>query len=389
MVPDGHHGLLVAWAHHYPSDQLTVQSIAPDSSRRWGEDGIALTDHWIPRAGPVVVGDQRGGALVFWGAGTGVGRADVVIGQHISADGRRLWGADGLVISQATTSLSGPLAAVPDGHGGAIIAWTGTSDSQDFGVLASRVSGGGRRLWPRDAHLCDAPGDRDQLFMSPVKDGGAITAWRDARAGIPRSIYAQRISPMGRIEWERGGSVVSTGTHDKGMPVMADDGTGSAFIAWSDTRPEGELYGMRLDPRGGPAHGWSENGTLISGWPERYYPGQPHQPIEYLVMTASGRGRAVLAWTDARGPAAEQTAVTLLTREEPAAPPPAVMAVPHIAPAGLADSRSMTGPTFALRAVSPNPVQGAAMVGFSLPDGAAASLELFDVAGRRVWRADV
>lgn len=44
---------------------------------------------------------------------------------------------------------------------------------------------------------------------------------------------------------------------------------------------------------------------------------------------------------------------------------------------------------FALLTTSPNPGAGPISVEFSLPDGAPASLELLDVAGRRLWRDDV
>jgi hypothetical protein len=46
-------------------------------------------------------------------------------------------------------------------------------------------------------------------------------------------------------------------------------------------------------------------------------------------------------------------------------------------------------PAFALRGARPNPVAGQASIEFTLPDAAPATLELLDIAGRRVWSQDV
>lgn len=57
------------------------------------------------------------------------------------------------------------------------------------------------------------------------------------------------------------------------------------------------------------------------------------------------------------------------------------------APAGVPASAS---PTFALASVRPNPTRGGALTAyFSLASSSAASLELFDVAGRRVASRNV
>jgi hypothetical protein len=45
--------------------------------------------------------------------------------------------------------------------------------------------------------------------------------------------------------------------------------------------------------------------------------------------------------------------------------------------------------SLALRAASPNPSAGRFVADFSLPDAAPATLELLDLAGRRVWRQEV
>jgi len=57
--------------------------------------------------------------------------------------------------------------------------------------------------------------------------------------------------------------------------------------------------------------------------------------------------------------------------------------------AGVTAVGGTPGAVFALSGARPNPSSGHLSVAFSLPDGASASLELVDVAGRRVYQSDV
>jgi VCBS repeat protein/type IX secretion system substrate protein len=65
--------------------------------------------------------------------------------------------------------------------------------------------------------------------------------------------------------------------------------------------------------------------------------------------------------------------------------------VNHVRVAGpsAGSAREIATPRFALKGVFPNPAQGALTVTFSLQDGPPASLELYDVSGRRVLAREV
>ena len=70
----------------------------------------------------------------------------------------------------------------------------------------------------------------------------------------------------------------------------------------------------------------------------------------------------------------------------PAASPVLVPAPPR-APAAL--NPVVPAPAFALRAIFPNPSQGEVSVRFSLADDSPATLDVFDVLGRRISARDV
>ena len=74
---------------------------------------------------------------------------------------------------------------VPDGAGGAIVAWVDTRiEEGDVYAQHLLASGAATPGWP--AHglaLCTAPGSQYGLTISPDGAGGALVAWMDFRSG--------------------------------------------------------------------------------------------------------------------------------------------------------------------------------------------------------------
>ena len=92
-----------------------------------------------------------------------------------------------------TTASSQVSAAVPDGKGGAIIAWYEDRNA-DFDVFVRRVSDQGVPLWTANGvKTCIAPAGTSQILPKAVSDGlgGALVVWLDGRNG-PQNLYAQR-----------------------------------------------------------------------------------------------------------------------------------------------------------------------------------------------------
>jgi len=72
----------------------------------------------------------------------------------------------------------------------------------------------------------------DQVLPVTVSDGagGIIVVWQDARGG--GAVYGQRLNAAGVAQWTADGVALST-TGDVNPPVIASDGAGGAFIAFS------------------------------------------------------------------------------------------------------------------------------------------------------------
>src|SRR5205814_234062 len=103
-------------------------------------------------------------------------------------------------------------------------------------VLLSRVRTGGpvhhRAGWPAEGlALCSALGDQVAPKVIPDGVGGAIVAWTDARFGYG-GIYAQRVNAGGSQLWGTDGLPVCTDRGPMGEATLAADGNGGAWIGW-------------------------------------------------------------------------------------------------------------------------------------------------------------
>jgi len=159
--------------------------------------------------------------------------------------------------------------------------------------------------------------------------------------------------------WGEDAVHVAPSASDEGLPTIVADGSGGAFLGWQSVSPSGEnqIFAQRLDEHGAPAPGWPEEGVLLAaGTGVRQHP----------VVAADGQGGAIVAWEDSRS------------------------GVPNIFMASARPSVTAVSPMnpavgFSLGGFRPNPSPaGALRVAFELASSSPATLELVDLAGRRI-----
>lgn len=195
---------------------------------------------------PVLVGSGAGGALIAWlDERNGNGRD--LYANHMLPSGSTTTPA-GLPVCTAGGDQLAPAIAV-DGAGGAIISWhdrRGTdADIYAHHLLASGVAVDG--AWPvNGAPLCTAAGNQDGTRIVPDGGGGAFVAWSDIRGGAGYDVYAHHVLASGVPDalWPAQGSPVSTQSGNQFLPAIAADGSGGALIAWQDYRdgPNADVY---------------------------------------------------------------------------------------------------------------------------------------------------
>jgi hypothetical protein len=272
------------------------------------------------------------------------------------------------------------------------VVWAVTVAPQNSTVLGSADDGAGGALLVvegdifgdapphlirRDASGASAPGwlEAGTPFRVPsaslagveaISDGvgGILIGWTEAGAA-GNEFRLQRMTNAGAPApgWPAEGVLVNDAPGAHSDLRLAADGEGGAFIAWSDRRSdsEGDVFATHIRTDGSLDPAFAPNGTGIA-----IVPGSQTN-IDLALVSP---GHAVLAWEDARDPVHRVVYAQLLTVEITLGSPPAQ-------PRRLA-----------LAGFTPNPARGDIHIAFRLPVTGDVTLELFDLLGRRLERAE-
>jgi hypothetical protein len=419
IVPDGEGGAVVAWGE--PTGGR-IQRVNFLGTKTWGPAGVdfapgVVMQRSVAGPSPAAAGDDLidllplgGGALVAF-ATVGTASFDIFV-QKVDPSGAIQWGANGVTLCSATGAQTRP-AIVSDGEGGAIVAWS-DDRSGDMNIYAQRINFLGSPMWTANGvAVCTAAGVQSQLRMIADGASGVIIGWVDNR--IPsQDIYAQRLNAGGVAQWTADGEPVSVvpSTNQTTLSMASDD-RGGAYLVWTDTRTmvlDGiEIFGQRLDENG--AGLWTQDGIRMTDAPHgmttnrttsaardgsggviaayaMYESGKLGVRVfradstgtvlwdqtaaatttlgSKPVLAESDNGGAIVAWQDQRILSHRQVFAQKL--------PLVVLAIPVRTPAPPAIELS----------VRPNPFSASTEIRFSLPSPSDASLQIYDVHGRRI-----
>ncbi|HTM57540.1 MAG TPA: hypothetical protein VL123_03920 [Candidatus Udaeobacter sp.] len=192
-------------------------------------------------------------------------------------------------------------AMIPDGQGGAIVAWQDHRSGRNWDIYAQHVLAGGAldpAFGGREGMLiCTAANDRANPAIASDGAGGAIVTWQDNRGGADLDIYAQHVTAKGVLDPRWGGLnalAVCAGPKHQTDPTIVSDGAGGAIITWQDDRVGStwDIYAQHV----------LANGTLDRSW---------GGPAGLALCTAAnaqlkpqiiadGAGGAIVAWEDNR-----------------------------------------------------------------------------------------
>ncbi len=291
IISDGAGGAFITWQDRRTflvrDWDIYAQRIDANGTVLWASNGLAICDTLDKQEHPQIVSDGSGGAVIVWDD-LRSGESDIYA-QRVDANGDALWSANGVAISRAASYQNAPQ-IIPDGAGGAIIAW---EDTRDFNrdVYAQRVDANGDTLWQADGiPICTAEENQWQCRMTSDGAGGAIITWYDQRDLVHSYIYAQRVDANGDTLWPADGITVCTVADYQYDPRITSDGDGGAIIAWEqDLSGNQDIHAQRIDGSGNAL--WTANGVAVCTDPD-------HQANIRII--SDGSGGAILAWEDER-----------------------------------------------------------------------------------------
>jgi subtilisin family serine protease len=301
-IPDGAGGAFYAWTDARSSMQVFTQRVDSLGRPLWAASGVPLTPASQLARAPAIIGDGSGGAIVAfvqdanYSSSTGHIRA-----QRVDASGRKLWGANGVSVCDVTGVQLEPK-LVPDGAGGAIVAWTDLRNgTQNADVYAQRLDSSGNGSWQTGGvPVASAASSQRKPVMVADGSGGAILAWRDDTIA-DRTVFAQRIDGAGSVLWAPGGIQIATLVDE---PGIVTDGRGGAIIAWNDYRSSasrvvGDIYAARVDGAGNQL--WAPGGApVVVGVTVGAGAYEPGVAPAHVTLASDGKGGAFVVWHDQR-----------------------------------------------------------------------------------------
>ncbi len=298
IVSDGAGGAIVVWYDNRTAAangfDIYAQRINSSGVPLWGDNGRAICTGVRNQQSPVVVSDGAGGAIIAWQDYRISTTNANIYAQRLDPSGAPLWADNGTAVCTWTRNQVYPM-IIADGSGGAVITWQDYRTNTNYDIYAQRISSSGSSLWADNGTaVCTSPGN--QTYQTQVSDGsgGAIITWQDYRGGANADIYAEKVDSSGSTPWPTdNGVIICSATDNQQYPVLADDGSGGAIIAWQDRRGGAyyDIYARRIDSDGNRPAGWPADGAAICA--------AAYSQI-FPVIASDGSGGAIMAWQDYR-----------------------------------------------------------------------------------------
>ena len=287
IASDGAGGAILAWLDYRSGGaDIYAQRVSANGRLLWADVAIPLSTALGDEGRPAIVPDGAGGAIVAW-HGSGAGRD--IHAQRVDSTGAVLWQNGGVRAIEDGYSQAFPLLA-SDGSGGAFVVWL---DSRNSGndIVAQRLGVGGALLWdPSGVVVCNANADQESHVARADGFGGLIVAWTDWRGGSTSDIYAQRLSSAGTALWAGNGVAVSRFSGNQLSPCLEPDGLGGAVLGWVDYRSgQSDIHAQHVSADGLAT--WRTDGTPVC---------EAASDQVGVAVTHGLAGATILAWQDYR-----------------------------------------------------------------------------------------
>jgi hypothetical protein len=282
---------------------IRCQHIVAAGFPTWDRYGIVASSRPGVRVVPRAVSDGAGGLLVFWRNQRDANRPqDLMLmeGQRIGADGRVLWGSDGLILRRTNITPSrghgfGFLDAVPDGRGGAVIGFDDWSapGAPDFDVFAQRVDANGTTLWGDGVRVAGGPLAQFHEATVAAPDGGAFVAVRESVTSSETRLQLYRLGPDGRHAWPASGTLLSGAPLGYNQNAVGGFESGTLWMTWSrQPGPNTIAYDVRMAR-------FALDGTRRDG-AEGAMVSDSTGAAQFVRAAAVQSGRLLVVWDDLR-----------------------------------------------------------------------------------------
>jgi len=265
LVGDGQGNAIVVWrndATFTPRALRVLGTGAVDPA--WPAGGVAPNADVAITGSVTATDDGAGGAYIAWldGRDTFLDPKSALFVSRFASTGSLApgWPVSGLRVGLSGTDMfEGVPGLLGDGAGGVYAGWRANTGASTFAAFVQRIQGDGTAAtgWSlaSPVRLTDAASPRENgPALALNASGGVFAAWRDER-GDGGDVYVQSLAPNGARTggWPAAGVAACAATGVQDQVHIAADGSGAAWLAWSDARAgtsDAEAYLTRIDADG-------------------------------------------------------------------------------------------------------------------------------------------
>ena len=219
---------------------IYVQRINAAGAVQWAVNGIAVCTGDYSKYDPNLASDGSGGAIIAWcDRRYETNGQDCLYAQRIDSSGSTRWQENGVNLHRSYDEVTN-IQLIPDGKGGAVIAWVDFCFDSLMGnvyrnLMVQRVGAAGATQWTWYPQVCTRTNEGSQHLIANGSRG-AIVTWGNYCDDKPADVYIQALDFSGTELWNEGGLAVSTADDIQDSPRAVSDGSGGAVAAWRDRR---------------------------------------------------------------------------------------------------------------------------------------------------------
>ena len=228
MASDGSGGVIIAW-----NPSVRVQRVDASGNVQWAAGGVSLATG----SNAQIAVDGSGGALIAYQK-TGTGQDIYLVRINSAGAVYSGWPTGGVAACGAAGDQTNPR-ITSDGSSGALLSWTDFRSDASGDIYAQRVTGTGSMApgWPTNGTgVCTAAADQSGSVVVSDSLGGAVIAWQDGRSD--EDIFCQHVSNEGTVDASlpTNGLGICTAAGEQALPALVVTQRGVAVLAWQDAR---------------------------------------------------------------------------------------------------------------------------------------------------------
>ena len=250
LIADGRGGFYIVWwdVIGYDAWHIMAYRLSFNGEPLWDTPRLVSPQDGM-QGEPRMIADGDGGIIVLWQVYENFIN-DELYAQRIAPDGSKLWGENGIALCTAP-GIQKHASVVNDGDGGFIAVWRDERDVYSE-LYMQRIRADGTAAWEKDGiPLCTAGGHQDKPFIVRTEANRFFVAWLDYREDFGEessdAIYGQQLDLDGNLLWKENGIPISIREGKHYPPFVVSAGDGHWVVVWSNTqRDNGDIYLKRF-----------------------------------------------------------------------------------------------------------------------------------------------